>query len=160
VRTCGRKLHTHYTGRTSSAGYHCAGKNITNGHGIYCLSVGAVQVDQAVAQAALAALAPIGIEASLAAAERLEADRDGALAQWRLAVERPSYEAQCTERRYRAVDPGNRLAPVSCSSQKSRSRRREDGLVPETLDGSCPHRLAKALMILRKVSNWRQLVVM
>src|SRR3984893_6217738 len=106
---CGRKLRTHYTGRTASAGYHCAGKTITNGRGVYCLSIGAVQVDQAVAQAALAALAPLGIEASLAAAERLEVDRDGALAQWRLAVERASYEAQRTERRYRAVDPDNRL---------------------------------------------------
>src|SRR5204863_8532395 len=76
---------------------------------VYCLSIGEVQVDQAVAQAALVALAPLGIEASLAAAERLEVDRDGALAQWRLAVERASYEAQRTERRYRAVDPDNRL---------------------------------------------------
>jgi hypothetical protein len=25
---CGRKLHTHYTGRTASAAYHCAGKTI------------------------------------------------------------------------------------------------------------------------------------
>lgn len=66
---CGRKLRTHYTGRTASAGYHCAGKTIANGRGVYCLSVGAAQVDQAVAQAALAALAPLGIEASLAAAE-------------------------------------------------------------------------------------------
>src|ERR1700738_4462029 len=81
---CGRKLRTHYTGRTASAGYHFAGKTITNGRGVYCLSIGAVQVDQAVAQAALAALAPLGIEASLAAAERLEVDGDGELAQWRL----------------------------------------------------------------------------
>src|SRR6202171_5760843 len=106
---CGRKLRTHYTGRTASAGYHCAGKTITNGRGVYCLSIGAVQVDQAVAQAVLAALAPLGIEASLAAAERLAGGRPGALAQWRLAVERASYEAQRTERRYRAVDPDNRL---------------------------------------------------
>ena len=46
---CGRKLRTHYTGRTASAGYHCAGKTIANGRGVYCLSVGAAQVDQAVA---------------------------------------------------------------------------------------------------------------
>jgi DNA invertase Pin-like site-specific DNA recombinase len=106
---CGRKLRTHYTGRTASAGYHCAGKSIVDGRGIYCLSVGAVQIDEAVARAVLAALAPLGAEAALAAAERIEADRDGALAQWRLAVERASYEAQRAERRYRAVDPDNRL---------------------------------------------------
>ena len=106
---CGRKLRTHYTGRTASAGYHCAGKSIVDGRGIYCLSVGAVQIDEAVAHAVLAALAPCGVEAALAAAERIEADHDGALAQWRLAVERTSYEAQRAERRYRAVDPDNRL---------------------------------------------------
>jgi DNA invertase Pin-like site-specific DNA recombinase len=106
---CGRKLRTHYTGRTASAGYHCPGKSIVDGRGIYCLSVGAVQIDEAVARAVLTALAPLGAEAALAAAERIEADRDGALAQWRLAVERASYEAQRAERRYRAVDPDNRL---------------------------------------------------
>jgi DNA invertase Pin-like site-specific DNA recombinase len=106
---CGRKLRTHYTGRTASAGYHCAGKSIVNGRGIYCLNVGAVQVDAAATRAVLAALAPLGAQAALAAAERIEADHDGALAQWRLAVERASYEAQRAERRYRAVDPDNRL---------------------------------------------------
>ena len=106
---CGRKLRTHYTGRTASPGYHCAGKTIVDGRGLYCLNVGAVQIDDAVAQAMLTALAPLGIEAALAAAERIEADHDGALAQWRLAVERTSYEAQRAERRYRAVDPDNRL---------------------------------------------------
>jgi hypothetical protein len=54
-------------------------------------------------------LAPLGIEAALAAAERLEADHDGALAQWRHAVERASYETKRAERRYMAVDPDNRL---------------------------------------------------
>ena len=56
---CGRKLRTHYTGRTASAGYHCAGKTITNGRGVYCLSIGAVQVDQAVAPARDVAARPI-----------------------------------------------------------------------------------------------------
>ena len=106
---CGRKLRTHYTGRTASPGYHCPGKRIENGRGLYCLNVGAIQIDDAVAQAVLTALAPLGIEAALAAAARIEADHDGALAQWRLAVERASYEAQRAERCYRAIDPDNRL---------------------------------------------------
>jgi len=106
---CGRRLRTHYTGRTASAGYHCAGKSIVEGRGIYCLNVGAVQIDEVAARTVLAALAPLGVEAALAAAERIEADHDGALAQWRLAVERAGYDAQCAERRYRTVDPDNRL---------------------------------------------------
>lgn len=120
---CGRKLRTHYTGRTASPGYHCAGKAIVNGRGIYCLNVGAVQIDDTVAQAVLTALAPLGIEAAVAAAERIEADQDSALAQWRLAVERTSYEAQRAERRYRAIDPDNRLVARGLESEWEKALR-------------------------------------
>jgi DNA invertase Pin-like site-specific DNA recombinase len=91
---CGRRLHTHYRGRSSAPGYHCAGKVLVENRGVYCLSIGGVQVDNAVAEALLAALEPAKLTAALAAAERLEADRGAVLKQWRLAVERASYEAQ------------------------------------------------------------------
>ena len=45
----------------------------------------------------------------MAAAESLESNFDASLAQWRLEVERTRYEASRAERRYRAVDPENRL---------------------------------------------------
>ena len=106
---CGRRLKVFYSGRHSSPGYHCAGDTIVNGRGEHCLRIGGRQIDQAVASTFLAALAPAGIEASLHAAEQIEADHDGALAQWRLQAERAGYEAQRAERRYRAVDPENRL---------------------------------------------------
>ena len=50
---CGRRLHTHYRGRNSSPGYHCSGKDIVQGRGVYCLNVGGVQIDQAVVEAFL-----------------------------------------------------------------------------------------------------------
>jgi DNA invertase Pin-like site-specific DNA recombinase len=106
---CGRRLHTHYRGRTSGPGYHCSGKVLVEGRGVYCLNIGGVQIDEAVTRAFLAALEPARLAATLAAAERLEADREAALKQWRLGVERANYEAQRAERRYRAVDPDNRL---------------------------------------------------
>jgi len=106
---CGRKLKVHYTGRASSPGYHCPGRHLVNGRGVYCLSVGGVQIDRAVAEAVLAAVTPAGIEAALAAAEALEGGYDAALDQWRLGVERARYEATRAERRYQAVDPENRL---------------------------------------------------
>jgi predicted DNA-binding transcriptional regulator AlpA len=106
---CGRRLRTHYRGRNSSPGYHCAGKVVIENRGIYCLNIGGVQIDDAITHAFLGALEPAKLTAVLAAAERLEADRETALKQWRLAVERASYEAQRAERRYRAVDPDNRL---------------------------------------------------
>ena len=106
---CGRRLSVHYSGRYSAPGYHCAGKNIVNGRGEYCLNVGGVQIDAAVAAAFLAALAPAGLAASLQAIEELEADHEITLAQFRRELERARYGALRAERRYRAVDPENRL---------------------------------------------------
>ena len=60
-------------------------------------------------RAFIATLEPAKLAATLTAAERLETDRDAILKQWRLGVERASYAAACAERRYRAVDPDNRL---------------------------------------------------
>lgn len=106
---CGRRMHTHYRGRNSSPGYHCPGKVLVEGRGVYCLNVGGVQIDHAVTQAFIAALEPAKLAAALAAAERLEADAQATLRQWRLGVERAEFEAGRAERRYRAVDPDNRL---------------------------------------------------
>jgi len=106
---CGRRLKTHYRGRNASPGYHCAGKIIVEGRGCYCLNVGGVQIDTAFAQTFLATIEPAKLAACVAAAERLEADTEASLKQWRQAVERATYEAKRAERRYRAVDPDNRL---------------------------------------------------
>ncbi|MGH9606409.1 MAG: recombinase zinc beta ribbon domain-containing protein [Terracidiphilus sp.] len=106
---CGRHLHTHYSGRNASPGYHCSGKDIVQGRGVYCLNVGGIQIDQSVTEAFLEALTPAAVEATEQAMQQLEADHDAALSQWRLAVERARYEAERAERQYRAVEPENRL---------------------------------------------------
>ena len=106
---CGRRLRTHYRGRNASAGYHCSGKILVEGRGVHCLNVGGIQIDEAIARAFVAALEPAKLAAALAAAEQLEANREATLKQWRLGVERASYDASRAERRYRAVDPDNRL---------------------------------------------------
>src|SRR5215469_10578955 len=102
---CGRRLHTHYRGRKASPGYHCPGKVLVENRGVYCLNIGGIQIDEAVTRTFVAALEPAGLAATLAAAERLKVEREAALKQWRLGVERANYEAQRAERRYRAVDP-------------------------------------------------------
>lgn len=106
---CARKLAVHYGGRGGRPGYHCPGSTLIEGRGRWCLTVGGVQIDEAVSAAVLAALTPAGVKAALRAAESLEADHDAALGQWQLQVERARYEAQRAERRYRAVEPEHRL---------------------------------------------------
>ena len=106
---CGRGVRVYYGGRHSAPGYHCAGGVIVNGRGEYCLRVGGRQIDAAVGAAFLATVAPAGLEAAVLAAAQVDADHDAVLAQRRHDVERARYDAQRAERRYRAVDPDNRL---------------------------------------------------
>ncbi len=106
---CGRRLRIYYSGKNSTPGYHCSGKDLVNGRGLYCLNVGGVAIDQAVVQAFLQAITPAALQASVLAFEELQSNHDAAFAQWRLEVERTRYEAERAERRYRAVEPENRL---------------------------------------------------
>ena len=106
---CGRGLRVYYSGRNATPGYYCAGATIINGRGEYCMRVGGLQIHEAVSDALLTAITPAGVEASLRAVELSLTEDDAARAQWRRQVERARYEAQRAERRYRAVDPDNRL---------------------------------------------------
>jgi DNA invertase Pin-like site-specific DNA recombinase/transposase len=106
---CGRRLHVHYRGRNSTPGYHCSGKDLVAGRGVYCLNVGGTVIEQAVAKAFLEAITPAAIDAMRLSVEQLQSNHDASLSQWRLEVERTRYEAERAERRYRAVEPENRL---------------------------------------------------
>jgi DNA invertase Pin-like site-specific DNA recombinase len=114
---CGRRLHTHYRGRNSTPGYHCAGKDIVNGRGVYCFNLGGLAIDRAVAEAFLTAVTPAAVEATLLSVQQLQSHHDAALAQWRLEIERLRYEAERAERRYRTVDPENRLVARGLESE-------------------------------------------
>jgi DNA invertase Pin-like site-specific DNA recombinase/predicted DNA-binding transcriptional regulator AlpA len=145
---CGRRLHVHYRGRNSAPGYHCAGKDLVNGRGVYCLTVGGMAIEQAVANAFLQAVTPAAVEATLICAQQLQANHDSALSQWRLEAERARYEAERAERRYRAVEPENRLVARGLETEwenrlrdlaaaetelRRREQQRPDPLGPEQL---------------------------
>jgi hypothetical protein len=71
--------------------------------------VGGVAIDQAVANAFLEAITPAAVDAMRVAIEQARGSHDAALQQWRLEMERLRYDAEKSERRYRAVEPENRL---------------------------------------------------
>ena len=73
------------------------------------MNTGGQAIDAAVAAAFLAALQPAALDACLQAARQLEDDHDAVLDQHRRQAEQARYEAGRAERRYRAVDPDNRL---------------------------------------------------
>jgi DNA invertase Pin-like site-specific DNA recombinase len=106
---CGRRLRVYYQGKHSTPGYYCANSQAFNGRGTWCLRVGGVRVDRAVVETFLEAIAPAGLEAAIAAQSLGEAQDQSALKQFRLQAERARYEAERAERRFRNVEPENRL---------------------------------------------------
>jgi hypothetical protein len=70
-----------------------------------------------VSDAFLDAITPAAIDACLLAEKNLEADHDATISQWRLQLERLRYEADRAERRYRIVEPENRLVARTLETQ-------------------------------------------
>ena len=106
---CGRHLRVYYQGQHSTPGYYCEQNQAVAGRGTWCLRVGGVRVDQAVVETFLEAIAPAGLEAAITAQSLGEAQDQSALKQFRLQVQRARYEAERAERRFRNVEPENRL---------------------------------------------------
>ncbi|MGH3434800.1 MAG: recombinase family protein, partial [Thermocrispum sp.] len=121
--TCGRKLAVYYSGKhKATPGYYCNGTGtLVEGRNVHHLRIGGVAIDTAVAETVLAALEPAALQACLQAAQQLEDGHDAALAQHRREVERARYAASKAERRYRAVDPDNRLVARGLETDWERS---------------------------------------
>ena len=82
---------------------------VGGGQGRFCTRVSGLRTDPAVAQHVLEVLTPLALQAALDAADQIKAGHDAALEQWRRQAEQARYAATRAERRYRAVDPENRL---------------------------------------------------
>jgi excisionase family DNA binding protein len=108
---CGRRLGVFYRGPAKSIpGYECnGGVRVGGGQGRRCTRVSGLRTDPAVAGHVLEVLTPLALQAALDAADQIEAGHDAALDQWRRQAEQARYAATRAERRYRAVDPENRL---------------------------------------------------
>lgn len=113
---CGRHLRVYYQGQNSTPGYYCEQSQAAAGRGVWCMRLGGVRVDRAVVETFLDAISPAGLEAAILAQSLGETQDQSALQQFRLQVERARYEAERAERRYRAVEPENRLVARTLES--------------------------------------------
>lgn len=106
-RRCGRKYHVRYCGRKgTSSRYFCDG-NYHEG-GDYCSSFAGRKVDQRISEEIVTAISPLGIEAGLAAFEKLRTQEDGKRRSLVLELKQVEYEAQRSFEQYDHVDPRNR----------------------------------------------------
>lgn len=104
---CGNRMTVHYTRKDGVPNYvcHLAKKRGQSG----CWTVPGERADQAVAEAFLSAAQPPEIELSFAVAREADRQAEEIDRQWKLRLDRVRYETQIAERRYKAVDPDNRV---------------------------------------------------
>jgi hypothetical protein len=129
---CGRRLGVRYTGNGGIYPvYQCIWKHREALAPGACLTVPATPLDQSVTERLVGAITPVTIELALAALTSLE-DRDREIgAQWRMRIERARYEVDLAERRYEAVDPGNRLIAATLEQRWNDAMQRLQDLEAE-----------------------------
>jgi DNA invertase Pin-like site-specific DNA recombinase len=105
---CGRKLHVQYKGRLgTNPRYLCKGRYEQGGN--YCLSLTGGPVDRCFSEELLKVISPLGMEASLAAIDKLGELRDDRCQALERQLEQLGYEAQRAFEQYDAVDARHRL---------------------------------------------------
>lgn len=107
-RRCGHMMSVSYSGKDrTTVRYGCRGDHRQTP--VFCLSVGAMRPDAAVAREILKVLQPLATEAALKAEELAHAKTAAARRLVELELEQARYEARLAARRYEAVDPDKRL---------------------------------------------------
>jgi hypothetical protein len=120
---CGRCLQTSY--RTQGKPYYSCVRHLHEGTEQVCFGLKATPVDELVAQQVLRALEPAALELSCRAMEEIQRDRARLDKHWKQRLERARYDAEDAQRRYRAVDPENRLVARSLEQRWEETLRAE-----------------------------------
>jgi DNA invertase Pin-like site-specific DNA recombinase len=117
-RRCGRMIHLNYAGPApyKVPRYDCSDANRHHAES-RCISFGGLAVDEAVAKEVLGAIEGNAIEAALAAAEQVEAQKRERRKSIELELEQARYEARLAARRYEAVDPDQRLVAAELEAR-------------------------------------------
>ena len=121
---CGRKLRVQHNGQRGVARYLCVEASINHAARDKCISFGNMRVDAAVSAEVLRVIAPLGLEAALAAVADSQRHGRERVAQVELALEQARYEAARAGRQYDAVEPENRT--VATELERRWNARLED----------------------------------
>ena len=105
---CGLRMTATYNNAGHAARYQCIGAR-TSWDAPSCQALKAAPVDAEVTRLILKALEPAAIEASLAAALDLEAERKALNQHWSQRLERAQHRVDQARRRYASVEPESRL---------------------------------------------------
>ena len=141
---CGNRLHVGYGGG-GHAHYDCQ-RYVKQGIPKSCRGLSAAAVDALVSGQVLQVLEPAGLQLCLQAADDTKRERERLIKNWDQQRERARTEVRQAERRYRSVDPENRLVARTLE-QEWEAALRNDRQVAEDLDRfrrQAPERLTDA----------------
>ena len=113
--TCGRKMHASYP-RSHSPNYSCV-RHLMEATERTCYGLTAAPIDEVVTKQVLKALEPAALELSMNALADVERERARLDKHWQQRLARARYEIDLAQRRYRAVDPDNRLVAATLEKQ-------------------------------------------
>ena len=107
---CGARIGVRYHSRGNRLvpDYLCDGNSGNRGTGP-CQSIPGGNLDQAVGEVLVETIAPVQLELALAVQQEIDAREAETGRLYQMQVERARYESTLAERRYKAVDPDNRL---------------------------------------------------
>ncbi len=122
---CGYRMSVHYYRRAHTAGILYVCQNAwAHFREARCWSVYGLRLDAVVAAEVLRSLAPPELEAVLAAADEVNAGYDAVRKQRQADLDRVEYEAKQAEKRYKQVDPDNRLVAATLEQDLERELER------------------------------------
>jgi DNA invertase Pin-like site-specific DNA recombinase len=116
--TCGRRVTVRYTGnRGIYPVYQCIWKKREGLSSTSCLGIRCNLLDSPVVARLLEVVEPKQIEIALQAFGELERREETVDNQWRMKLERATYEVDLAQKRYESVDPANRLVAATLERQ-------------------------------------------
>jgi len=113
--SCGHLMQPHYLWH-GVAQYHCK-RYLVEAREKTCFGLSASVIDTLVSQQLLRALEPAALQLSLQAGDDIEGERRRLDKHWQQQLQRARYDVNLAERRYRAVDPDNRLVAATLEKQ-------------------------------------------
>jgi DNA invertase Pin-like site-specific DNA recombinase len=132
---CGYRMHGVYARKDGRARYSCLSPTQRGEQMRACWSVAAGAIDREVARLLLSVVQPPEIEIGLAVTREAERQAKQLDEQWRLRLERARYEARLAERRYKAVDPDNRVVARALEREWDEKLRELDEVERKLADG-------------------------
>ena len=138
---CGRPMSPRYHRGDASAVYACVSLTVRPGADRQCWAVSARAIDRAVATLFLQVVHVPELELALAVARETERQAQEVERQWALRRERLAYDARLAERRYKAVDPDNRVVARTLEREWNEKLREVERLEHDYQTARRAHRL-------------------